>query len=210
MIYAIGDIHGSLKTLDALLAKLPYEAEDTLVFLGDYIDRGPDSRGVIERLIQLLDEHENLVFLRGNHEQLCLDAMRAGPGTEAWKTWMDPRNRGDATLDSYGGYPDASHLLMMTSLPFFYETDEYFFCHAGVDPLYPLHQQPRDTLLWMREPFIQSSLDYGKKIVFGHTMMEEVFITHNRIGVDSGCGKQRKLSAVALPSMQVYSVAYAG
>ena len=203
MIYAIGDIHGCLKTLKALLKKLPYQPDDLLVFIGDYIDRGPDSKGVLEFLMQFMYEHPHVVYLRGNHEQLCLDALK-NKSEDAYAQWL--RNGGGATLSSYHGQFDGAHALMLQSLPLTYETDQYFFCHAGVDANFSLEEQPKDALLWMREPFIHSTVDYGKVIVFGHTQFKSVLMTANKIGIDTGCVSGRKLSAVALPSLEVFDV----
>lgn len=205
MIYAIGDIHGCIKTLKALMAKLPYTPDDLLVFMGDYIDRGPDSKAVVDYLLDLSQHHDKLVLLRGNHEQMALDAMRAAEGRTDLDWYLAP-NGAKATLKSYGGALHPAHAFMFQSLLLCYETDDYFFCHAGVDANFPLHKQPKETLLWMREPFIHSTLDYGKKIVFGHTQLEEVLITPNKIGIDTGCVKGRKLSAIQLPTEQVFSV----
>ena len=201
MIYAIGDIHGCLKTLQALLKKLPYQKDDLLVFLGDYIDRGPDSKGVLEFLMQFMHEHPHVVYLRGNHEEMCVRALKT-QSKEAYAHWFE--NAGEATLNSYHGQFDGVHALMLQSLPLTYETDEYFFCHAGVDANFPLYEQPKETLLWMRKPFIHSTVDYGKVIVFGHSYMEKVLITPNKIGLDTGCSQGKKLSAIALPTLEVY------
>ncbi len=201
MIYAIGDVHGCCKTLKALMQKLPYEPDDLLVFMGDYIDRGPDSRGVLEYLIELLDRHRKLVYLRGNHEQMCLDALKGGQADDM-ALWV--QNGASATLKSYDGHMDAGHVWMLDAMPLWYETEDYFFCHAGVDPRFSLDQQPKEALLWMREPFIESQQNFGKQVVFGHTVLKQVWVTANKIGIDTGCVYGRKLSAIALPDQHVF------
>ncbi len=133
--YAIGDIHGCLESLDQLLKKITPRPEDELVFVGDYIDRGPQSREVVDRLLTL---PHRCVFLMGNHERMLLDFL-AGEDEDIYL-----ENGGRATLASYGGDPDdipAAHLAFFHNLRPMYETPDYLFVHAGIRPMVPVAEQ---------------------------------------------------------------------
>ncbi len=226
MIYAVGDIHGERAKLEALLTQLPLTTDDTLVFIGDYIDRGPDSCGVIELILALKSSRPNTVFLRGNHEQMLLDArdyFRPGGrqvSQDLGLLWFT--NGGDSTLASYpeqsGTWYDripTSHWEFIESTLMEFPATNYRFVHAGVLPtkakwLHPEH----DPRLWVREDFIASSENFGKVIVFGHTAMKEVFVMGNKIGIDTGVAYGGPLSSIAvddeLPfsakNLNIYSV----
>jgi len=168
---AIGDIHGCRAMLDSLLERcFRYAGERLLrlVFLGDYIDRGPDSRGAIETLIDL--QHSlpgRVVCLRGNHEVLLLDAL----ATDDMGLWLF--NGADTTLASYGVDHVAAlppdHLVWLAALKTSFDDGRRFFVHAGLDPDRPLDDQTEHDLVWMREPFLSTRRDYGRLIVHGHT-----------------------------------------
>jgi serine/threonine protein phosphatase 1 len=168
---AIGDIHGCRAMLDALLDRCRrYAGERTMrfVFLGDYIDRGPDSRGVIATLMALRELNPaGVVCLRGNHEEIMLEAAATG-NDEQWR-----RNGADTTLASYGvataGELPAEHLSWFAALPASFDDGRRFFVHAGVDPDRPLDAQDAHDLVWIREPFLSQPHDYGRLIVHGHT-----------------------------------------
>ncbi|WOI52722.1 metallophosphoesterase family protein [Parvularcula sp. LCG005] len=214
-LVAIGDIHGCNTLLQKLLAKIerkmgtkPYR----LVFLGDYVDRGPDSRGVIETLTALALERPGTVFLRGNHEQAMLDFLAVGEGAEGWVEWG-----GEQTLDSYGvkldfpydldktqrelaaALPD-THFDFLMSLPTRFDAGPYVFVHAGVDPSRGLDEQIERDLLWIRDPFFAEG--EGKFpdhiIVHGHTPVKKVDNLAWRINVDTGAVWTSKLTAVVL------------
>ena len=163
---AIGDIHGCATALNALLAQVALEREDVLVTLGDYVDRGPDSRAVIDSLLALA-ECCQLVALRGNHEVMMLDAMRSDSWLGPWLSYG-----GEATLASYGGSFDdipAAHLEFLThSLRPFYECTTHFFVHANARADVALDEQPDAALYWQpfRDPAAHQS---GKTMVCGHT-----------------------------------------
>jgi len=167
-LFAIGDIHGCLHELDELLAEIKPTKDDTLLTLGDIIDRGPDSKGVIQRLLQLKTK-TNLLMLRGNHEQLMLDARF---DEVAYVTWM--HNGGMEMLRSYS--PSATlldipleHIAFLEKPPLFYwETSTHIFVHGGLDPHTDLPLQSKDTMLWSRfaHPAPHKT---GKIMVCGHT-----------------------------------------
>ncbi len=166
-LLAIGDIHGCRFALDTLLALVRPSMEDEMITLGDYIDRGPNSRGVIERLIALRNE-TRLITLRGNHE-LMMQEVRANPG-ETTLQWM--LNGGDRTLDSYEAgtlddIPD-EHWDFIKELRPHHETERFIFGHANLDPILPLSAQPSWLLFWehLTREVIHIS---GKTFICGHT-----------------------------------------
>ncbi len=219
MIYAIGDIHGCLDPLRELVAQLPIKPEDELVFLGDYIDRGPDSQGVLDYLIE--EGKPNWRFLRGNHEQMLLDWLQM-PNPLAASNWL--LNGGHQTLQSYiprekldevrgeevhalfQSYLPQSHREFLNSLPLTYETPGYFFCHAGVNLDRPLNAQTPEDLLWIRRKFLEDPRPTPKLIVHGHTPIEKVDLTRDRINLDTGCVYGGPLTAMALPDKKLYQV----
>ena len=184
-LLAFGDIHGCRSALQALLAQVALRETDQLVFLGDYIDRGPDSAGVIDELLALQARFPHSVFLRGNHEQMLIDVL-AG---ENLTTFLF--NGGDKTIASYearGGWPPPrKHRRFLESLPAIYRAEGFVFVHAGLRPGTPLADQDPDDLLWIRQEFLDSSDDWGEIVVFGHTPREEPLLTAARIGLDTGC-----------------------
>ena len=198
-IFAVGDIHGCLDKLQALMEKIDIDyAEDTLVFLGDYIDRGKNSYEVVEYLLALKNQCHHIVFLKGNHEEMLFNYL-SGQDTVTFLF-----NGGKQTLQEY---TDASgevfipsrHLSFFNSLQLYYETDDYIFVHAGLKDDVPLERQAADDLLWIRKPFINSSYDFGKLIIFGHTPVPEVLIHDNKIGIDTGAVYGYKLTCIELP-----------
>jgi serine/threonine protein phosphatase 1 len=208
-ILAIGDIHGCKDRLDALLARIAAEPRsDTLVFIGDYLDRGPDASGVIDTLLKLRETCPGTVFLKGNHEEMFLN-LYCGGRDEA--LFLD--NGGSTTLASYGltpadaragrGMPE-SHFEFIASLPLTYEAEGYLFVHAGIRPGVPLADQSPEDLLWIRYDFIESDDDFGQTVVFGHTPLREPLILHNKIGIDTGAVFGGPLTAIELPSLRIY------
>jgi serine/threonine protein phosphatase 1 len=189
LTYAIGDIHGCLGKLQTLLAQCLTHARgrpSLFVFLGDYIDRGPDSAGVIEALIEWQSTAPQTIFLSGNHEELALDATTCREGEFDWLA-----NGGDATLRSYGISSARElpkrHLTWLKSLRLHHDDGRRFFVHAGVDPMRPLNNQNRGDLLWIREPFLSSVRDFGRLIVHGHTpLFDNPDSRANRLNIDTG------------------------
>jgi serine/threonine protein phosphatase 1 len=172
LIYAVGDIHGSLAKLRSLMTACAAHAASrpmTLVFLGDYIDRKPQSRGVVDYMLALHAQHgERIVALMGNHEATALAAIDGNGPTRLWFA-----QGGLATLESYGvaraDELPREHIDWLRSLRLSYDDGRRFFVHAGVDPGTPLDAQDEQTLLWIREPFLSHGGDYGRLIVHGHT-----------------------------------------
>jgi serine/threonine protein phosphatase 1 len=171
--FAIGDVHGCLDKLERLLKACEAHAGGgpaRFVFLGDYIDRGPDSRGVVELLMRRqAAQPGTVVCLRGNHEQM---AIMAHADARAMPLWLE--NSGATTQRDYrrsGGRIEDAHLAWLAALPFCHDDGLRFFVHAGVDLSVPLSQQPGEVMLWMREPFLSEcdDVDLGRLIVHGHT-----------------------------------------
>lgn len=184
-LLAIGDIHGCLTQLRTLLDQVAPTVQDQLVFLGDYVDRGPDSAGVIDTLLTLRAQLPRTVFLRGNHEQMLLDVL-AGDDPAIFLL-----NGGEQTITSYrnrGGWPPPeTHQDFYHNLTYSFETEQFIFVHAGLRPGTPLAKQNPTDLLWIRQTFLGSNEDWGKTVVFGHTPRETVLMTKTRIGLDTGC-----------------------
>jgi len=196
VIYTIGDIHGCLDPLRRLMDQIPLSETDEVVFIGDYVDRGPDSKGVIDYLLTLRGRYR---FLMGNHERMFLDFL-LGKDRDLFLY-----NGGTATLDSYGGVGNipAAHLAFFNRLLPYYETDEYLFVHGGIRPGIPLQEQDPKDLLWIREEFYAYPGRYPKTVVFGHTPMREVLMDEDRIGIDTACVYGNKLTCLILPSREV-------
>ena len=213
LAYAIGDIHGSLDKLKSLVEACLEHADGRdmrLVFLGDYIDRGPDSAGVIRLLMSLqLELQERLIALKGNHEAWALALL---DGEAEVSTWL--RNGGGETLASYaakdiGDLPRA-HLDWMRSLRLSYDDGRRFFVHAGIDPDKPLDAQDEDALLWIREPFLTDGRDYGRLVVHGHTPLtgEKPDLRSNRLNLDTAAVFGGPLTAALFDDTQTEPVAY--
>lgn len=211
-IFAIGDIHGCYDKLRSLMNRLPYDPKrDTLVFLGDYIDRGVRSREVLTYLCDLRRQVKNLILLMGNHEYLMLEYHRTGDS--ALLPFL--RHLGiDATLDSYGAnnpksleemlFLPAEHLQLFQSLLPYWETEDYIFVHAGLEPGIRLAQQSLSSLCESRNSFLSEEHDYGKLVIFGHTAFDMPFVTSTRIGIDTGAVYGNLLTALELPGLVFY------
>lgn len=226
-IVAIGDIHGRLDLLHELLTlivadqKLRPPMRTRCVILGDFIDRGPQSRELIEMFAGL--KSRDLIVLKGNHEAALLDALRGDH--QAAEVWA--RFGGIQTLASFGvdvetiDIEDTTRLIAvlrraipksiskwMERLPLSLSVGGYVFVHAGIRPGIPLNRQAEADLLWIREAFTASDVDHGAVIVHGHSIREAgVEITHNRICVDTGAYRTNLLSAVTLEADQIWTLA---
>lgn len=208
--FAIGDVHGCAVELEALLEKLALHSHDTVVFVGDYIDRGPASRQVIDIVLELR-KRCHVVTLKGNHEAMFLDFLEH-PETSGAGLFI--LNGGSATLANYLTEDGAielpeAHLKFLQELRLFHETDEHFFVHAGV-PEIPLAQisveAHAQALMWTRFPFLQSDFAWEKTVIHGHTPVSEVDIYPNRINIDTGCVYGLKLSAIDVESREIFEV----
>lgn len=190
LTYAIGDIHGSLDKLRGLFARCEAHAAGRpakYVFLGDYIDRGPDSSGVIDFLLTLRKlRGDDVVTLMGNHEGMAIAIIG---GDAAAPMWLS--QGGAETLESYGvtepGEIPRAHVDWMRALRLSYDDGCRFFVHGGVNPGVPLDAQNADDLLWIREPFLSDRRDYGRLIVHGHTPLETGLpeLRSNRLNLDT-------------------------
>ncbi len=161
----MGDIHGCDVALDALLDRLALTADDTLVVLGDAVDRGPNTRRVVERLMQAASTCR-LIFILGNHEEMMLDALAGGP----WDAWLG--YGGQETLDSYGGDPNAipqAHLDFLASGLDYWETPTDIFIHANLEPGVPLEKQTPEWLRWTRLTGLEKPHPSGRRVLCGHT-----------------------------------------
>jgi serine/threonine protein phosphatase 1 len=208
-IFAIGDIHGCYDKLRTLMERLPFDPQlDTLVFLGDYIDRGTRSRDVLTYLCELRRSTKHVILLIGNHEYLMLEYHRTGD--PALLPFL--RHLGiDATFDSYGvNNPQAlqkmlflptEHRQLLHSLLPYWETEDYIFVHAGMEHDRPLDQQELSSLCEARSTFLNEEHDYGKLVIFGHTPFDLPFVTPTRIGIDTGAVYGNLLTALELPAL---------
>lgn len=196
MLWAIGDVHGCRIALERLISDISPTENDKLIFLGDYIDRGPDSKGVVDYLIEL-SKRVNCVFLRGNHEQMLLDVVDNGDDTYLWLI-----NGAQATWRSYGNLQllisNEEHMEFYRNTKFYHIEDNYLFVHGGVRPKVPIDKQDVRDLIWIREEFITKSHGLGYTVIFGHTPFEDVLIMEDKIGIDTGCVYGGKLTAYNL------------
>ena len=221
LLYAVGDIHGRLDLLEALLGQIVEDAGASegvdrrdLVFLGDYVDRGPESSGVVEKLLTGLPSGFNTHFLKGNHEAILFDFLE-----EAWRLEHWLMNGGAATMRSYGvdterlarlaappelwqqtfaeALPE-THLRFFKSLRLSVAIGDYLFVHAGIKPGVPLEAQSEADLIWIREPFLSHAAPFGKIVVHGHTPGTAPVTRPNRIGIDTGAVFSGRLTALRL------------
>lgn len=209
-IIAIGDIHGCATALKTLLDAIQPDQCDLIVSLGDYIDRGPDSKGVIEQLIALSNKTQ-LVPLIGNHEVMMLDSLDAARSERyASETHMWLSCGGQETMESYGGHPDdvpAEHIGFIEDCQLYFETENHIFVHANYEHNKPLKQQPQRMLLWthltmsLPKPHVS-----GKTVVVGHTPQQsgEILDLGHVIGIDTFCIGNGWLTALDVLAMDVW------
>jgi serine/threonine protein phosphatase 1 len=221
-VYIVGDIHGCAALLDRLLEMVVADASNgpatrLLIYVGDYVDRGPDSRGVVETVLNSPQGFETRA-LRGNHEQALLDFLVDPLTYRIWKNYG-----AQETLLSYGVRPplfddvkaitDARdafasklperHRGFFEELALSTEVGDYFVAHAGARPGVALGAQSAEDLLWIREDFLFSGSDFGKVVVHGHTPTEAVVRRKNRIGIDTGAYATGRLTALVLEGESV-------
>jgi serine/threonine protein phosphatase 1 len=222
-VYAVGDVHGRLDLLDALLTQVDADdrtrgpADTTLIFLGDLVDRGPDSAGVVERLLLESERRADMHVLMGNHEEIFLDALDGDD--KALRLFC--RVGGRETAISYGMTPDAyesadyptlleqlrqqvpeRHRAFLSRFQDMVTIGDFAFVHAGVRPGVALEAQQPSDLRWIRAPFLQHRGTLDKMIVHGHTIEPEVAFEGHRIGIDTGAYQTGRLTALGLEGDQ--------
>lgn len=222
LIYAIGDIHGQLDMLHAAHDRIEADRvkfgdrDAPVVHLGDYNDRGPDTSGVIQTLIDGIAAGQPWKAIKGNHDRLFTgfldDHTWEDPYLAGRLPWFDPRLGGAETLESYGvetpakrrmsdvhhealqAVPD-KHRVFLQGLPLYVDTPELLFVHAGIRPGVALADQDEEDLIWIRDGFLEDTADHGKIVVHGHTALDDPMHFGNRIDLDTGAGYFRPLTA---------------
>jgi serine/threonine protein phosphatase 1 len=207
--FVVGDIHGCLDMLKRLLDEIPWRpGRDRLIFVGDCIDRGPRSKGVVDRILGLIRMDPRVTCLLGNHEAMLLDYL-AGIDPEVYLA-----NRGGTTLRNYqaekpageGPMVPPDHMAFYRSLKPVLDLERYYVVHAGFRPGIEIERQSVEDMIWIREPFISSDYDFGKKVIFGHTPFSRPLIMENKIGIDTGAVYGNRLTCIELPEERFYSV----
>lgn len=224
-LYVVGDVHGRSDLLARIhhairadVHERPGPLKRTVVYLGDYVDRGPGSFQVLEMLIRMPLEGMKLVYLKGNHEDMMLRFIR-GDDIPGWLY-----NGGDATLASYGvmvtrmmpsptmiaelrrrlqDAMPAAHVTFLESLQLMHLAGDYLFVHAGIRPGVPLDAQRPADLMWIREPFLVAKNTFGKCVVHGHTISTVPEVRANRIGIDTGAFYSGRLTCLVLEGDRV-------
>lgn len=214
-VVAVGDAHGRLDLVENLWAqidaasRLSSARRRTLIFVGNYVDRGPQSRELIDRLLEGFAGFET-VYLRGNHDATMLQFLADPTIGEAWRNFG-----GLETLRSYGvAHPQGkswaqtrsefvaalprAHFEFFKNLKLHVTHGDYLFVHAGLKPRVPLEEQSEADLLWIREDFLDSTVNFGRIVVHGHTPTEAPVVRANRIGIDTGAYISNNLTAVVL------------
>lgn len=214
-VYAIGDVHGYARLLDGLLRQIDADkarrpvADSVEIFIGDLIDRGPDSAGVLSRVA----ERSNAILVRGNHEDYMTASLQMGEVTAGWLQYG-----GRETLASYGiivpGYPSPddrqaacldladrlpeAHVALLDGMRDHVRIGDFLFVHAGLRPGVPLERQSRDDMVLIRQPFLDSYASFGAVVVHGHTPGPEPVLRANRIGIDTGVYVNGRLTCAVL------------
>lgn len=229
-IYAISDIHGDLKQLREVQARIAADAEKnnvgeyTIIHIGDLVDRREDSKGVIEHLMNGIAEGKPWVVLKGNHDRMMYwwleDPDRRDEHLKPGYDWVYHRIGGRETLESYGvTYPEefdpkevqqmalaaipAEHIEFLRNLPTYVETENHIFVHAGIRPNVPMEEQTEDDLVWIRGPFFEHTESFGKVVIHGHTVIDAVTDYGNRINIDTGAAWGGPISAVFVDGTEV-------
>jgi serine/threonine protein phosphatase 1 len=221
-LFAVGDIHGHYTELSTILNHLISDhgacADDLFVFVGDYIDRGPGSRQVIDLMLELRAKWPKTVFLKGNHEDMLLSYL--GFGGQSGQFYLP--NGGTTFFQSYGVEPGgpisemrvklpAAHLDFLRGLELGVSLAEFLFVHAGIDPQKSLSEQSVEDLMWIRKEFIEPPHNAGKTVVFGHTAFNNVYLQlPYKIGIDTGVAYGNKLSIVELVHGNLFQIEVGG
>lgn len=205
----IGDIHGCHSSLTALLEQVAHLA-DTIVFLGDYVNRGPHSKDVLATIIALQQNHPRVIPLMGNHERMFLNYieglesstfLHAG-GYETLKSYHIPT---ETNPEHRKNKIPTNHRRFLQSLPLKWEDQHAIYVHAGFQPKRHLSQQTSQWCLWVRDKFIKSTYDFGKPVIFGHTVFPKPHITDTKIGIDTGAVYGGQLTALLLPDKEFFT-----
>ncbi|MBK4214465.1 serine/threonine protein phosphatase [Paracoccus caeni] len=225
-LYAIGDVHGQLDLLKAAHERIFHDGgrDALIVHVGDLVDRGPDSRGVVDYLMTGQDRGQPWVVTRGNHDRFLPKFMHdpdwVDPGLASQRHWLDHPGLGAAaTLASYGldadlpraelleqtrrAVPEA-HATYLASLPLYYLHPLALVVHAGIRPGVDLQDQDEQDLVWIRQGFLESTDDFGPLVVHGHTALETATHYGNRLNIDGGAAYGRPLCAVVIEPGQVH------
>ncbi len=228
-IYAIGDIHGHLDLLKAahhrIRADMALHGHGTIIHLGDLVDRGPDSRGVVEYLMTGVEAGRDWRMLKGNHDRLFSqflnDPKWRDPGLRPEHSWLHPRIGGAATLASYGvrnpgdrplapvlaealAAVPQNHRRFLQSLPTRLALEDAIFVHAGIRPGIPLADQTEDDLVWIRREFLEDQRDHGALVVHGHTAIDKATHYGNRLNMDSSAAYGGPLSAAVIEGRRAF------
>jgi len=235
--YAIGDIHGYLDQLEIAHRLIAADRERTgdryapVIHIGDLVDRGPDSRGVIDHLRNGILRGEPWIVLKGNHDRMfigfLLDPDDYDPGLRSPLHWTHPRIGGAETLKSYGvaaagegpvhdvhetaldAIP-ADHAAFVNGLRIAHLRGDTLFVHAGIRPGVPIADQSEDDLLWIRDEFLNDNRDHGILVVHGHTPVSEVTHYGNRVNIDTGAGYGKDIAVIVIEEGRIWRLTEAG
>lgn len=207
-VFVVGDIHGCLDMLKRLMDIIPWHPHhDRLIFIGDYIDRGENPKGVVDYILALRSYSPLVQCLVGNHEVMFLDYLN-GRDQEIYFL-----NGGWHTVKSYQADDSEQVLKIPPEHTAFYETlerfielDDYYIVHAGFRPGVEVKEQSLEDMVWIRDPFISSEHDFEKRVIFGHTPFDEPLVMDNKIGIDTGAVMGNKLTCLELPELRFHSV----
>lgn len=233
MIYAIGDIHGHLDKLEAAHGRIARDRQEhgafdaMVVHIGDVCDRGPNTAGVIQFLLDGMTRGEDWHVICGNHDRMFTDFLAGGDGTNPrlgkGMTWHHHVLGGKATLASYGARKSlleseekflrraraavpAEHVAFLHDLPIWFRADDMIFVHAGIRPGFPLEAQDEEDLLWIRDEFLWHLGDHEALIVHGHTPVDEPTHYGNRVNIDTGAGWGNRLTPVVFDGKDCYAL----
>ncbi len=224
-IYVIGDIHGQAEQFDAALERIYSDGGRAarIVLLGDLVDRGPASRGVLERVTAAQAAGRDWRVVKGNHDAMFQAFLEpGGMGRHpAGRQWLNESIGGPATLASYGIFSapgetaaqlaerarhavPASHLLLLRAMPLYIAEGPYLFVHAGIRPGVPLEEQDPEDMMWIRDEFLNDQRDHSHLVIHGHSPAREPEHRGNRVNLDSGAGWGRQLTAAVLEEGRVF------
>ena len=207
--FIFGDVHGCVEALRQLVGRIPLDpGRDRLIFLGDYIDRGRDPKGVVDFILELTRSSHEIGCLAGNHEFMFMDFL-AGRNRRLFFV-----NGGQETLRSYQGKASRwddecvppEHRAFFGSLETYLVLPDYYVVHAGFRPGVAVNRQELEDIIWIREPFIESDHDFGKPVIFGHTPFRKPYMNHRKIGIDTGAVYGGNLTCLELPALKFHSV----